>query len=70
MERALGRSRKELEAVRRQLQADNLPPDLAYMALVESAFIGGSTSSAGAAGLWQFTPATAKAYGLKVGSGH
>ena len=68
MERALGRSRKELEAVRRQLQSDNLPPDLAYMALVESAFIGG-TSSAGAAGLWQFTPATAKAYGLKVGAG-
>jgi len=69
MERALGRSRKELEAVRRQLQADNLPPDLAYMVLVESAFIGGSTSSAGAAGLWQFTPTTARAYGLKVGDG-
>jgi len=69
MERALGRSRKELEAVRRQLEADNLPPDLAYMVLVESAFIGGNTSSAGAAGLWQFTPGTAKAYGLKVGNG-
>ena len=69
MERALGRSRKELEAVRKQLEADRLPPDLAYMALVESAFIGGSTSSAGAAGLWQFTPTTAKAYGLKVGDG-
>jgi len=69
MERALGRSRKELEAVRRQLEADKLPPDLAYMALVESAFIGGSTSSVGAAGLWQFTPTTAKAYGLKVGGG-
>jgi soluble lytic murein transglycosylase-like protein len=69
MERALGRSRKELEAVRRQLEADKLPPDLAYMVLVESAFIGGSTSSAGAAGLWQFTPATARAYGLKVGDG-
>lgn len=69
MERALGRSRKELEAVRRQLEADKLPPDLAYMVLVESAFIGDSTSSAGAAGLWQFTPATAKAYGLKVRDG-
>ncbi|MSO23810.1 MAG: FHA domain-containing protein [Acidobacteria bacterium] len=69
MERALGRSRTELEEVRRQLESDNLPPDLAYMVLVESAFIGGSTSSAGAAGLWQFTPTTAKAYGLKVGNG-
>lgn len=66
MERTLGRSRRELETARRQLQDDNLPPDLAYMVLVESAFIKGSTSSAGAAGLWQFTPSTARAYGLKV----
>lgn len=69
MQRALGRSRKELEAVRKQLENDKLPPDLAYMVLVESAFIGGSASSAGAVGLWQFTPLTAKAYGLKVADG-
>ncbi len=66
MERALGRSRKDLDAVRKQLRKDNLPPDLAYMVLVESAFIQGSTSPAGAAGLWQFTPSTARAYGLVV----
>ena len=66
MERALGRSRKDLEAMRKQLQNDNLPPDLAYMVLVESAFIKESSSSAGAAGLWQFTPLTAQAYGLRV----
>jgi len=66
MERALKRSRRELETARQQLQDDNLPPDLAYMVLVESAFIKGNTSSAGAAGLWQFTRSTAKAYGLKV----
>ena len=68
IERALGRSRQELETVQRQLEGDNLPPDLAYMVLVESAFIGGSSSAAGAAGLWQFTPTTARAYGLKVSS--
>lgn len=66
MVRALGRSRKDLEAARRQLQSDTLPPDLVYMVLVESAFITGSSSTAGAVGLWQFTSATAKAYGLKV----
>jgi len=66
MERALGRSRRDLETARRQLQDDNLPPDLAYIVLVESAFIKGSANSSGAAGLWQFTPSTAKAYGLKV----
>src|SRR5437899_4436487 len=40
------------------------------MVLVESAMSGGETSAAGAAGLWQFTPATAKAYGLKVTKDH
>ncbi len=66
MERALGRSRKDLETVRRYLESDNLPPDLAYMVLVESAFISENSSSQGAAGFWQFTPATARAYGLTV----
>jgi soluble lytic murein transglycosylase-like protein len=69
MERALVRSRRDLEAARRQLEKDNLPPDLAYMVLVESAFIAGDSSSAGAAGIWQFTPATARAYGLKISDG-
>jgi membrane-bound lytic murein transglycosylase D len=43
-----------------------LPPDLAYTVLVESALVRDDTSPAGAVGLWQFTPATARAYGLKV----
>jgi soluble lytic murein transglycosylase-like protein len=66
MERALGRARPDLDAVRAAFRSDNLPPDLAYMVLVESAFIKGNESSAGAAGLWQFTDATARAYGLRV----
>jgi soluble lytic murein transglycosylase-like protein len=69
MVRALGRSRNDLEAARRQLQTDTLPPDLVYIVLVESAFIAGNSSTAGAAGLWQFTAATAKAYGLRVTEG-
>ncbi len=68
MERALGRARKQLETARQQLKNDKLPPDLAYMVLVESAFIAGSSSTAGTAGLWQFTAETARAYGLKVSS--
>ncbi|MEW5976094.1 MAG: transglycosylase SLT domain-containing protein [Acidobacteriota bacterium] len=66
IERTLGRSRKNLESVREQLRSENLPPDLAYMVLVESAFIAGDSSSAGALGFWQFTEATARAYGLRV----
>jgi membrane-bound lytic murein transglycosylase D len=66
MERALGRARKELEKIRAAFRGENLPEDLAYMVLVESAFITGNQSSAGALGLWQFTEATARAYGLRV----
>jgi soluble lytic murein transglycosylase-like protein len=66
MERALGDARKSMEAMRRIFAQNNLPPDLAYIVLVESAFAGDSQSPAGAVGLWQFTPATARAYGLKV----
>ncbi len=69
IERALGLARKELQAVRKQLESDNLPQDLAYMVLVESALIAGDSSPAGTAGLWQFTPGTARAYGLRVADG-
>jgi len=34
--------------------------------VVESAVTNGQRSSAGAAGMWQFTPPTARAYGLTV----
>jgi soluble lytic murein transglycosylase-like protein len=69
MEHALNEAGKNLETMRRIFHQENLPPDLAYMVLVESALRSSGVSSAGAAGLWQFTPGTAKAYGLKVGSG-
>ena len=69
MGRALGEARQDIGLMRRIFEQDNLPPDLAYIPLVESALNTRSTSSAGAAGLWQFTPATARSLGLKVGGG-
>jgi pSer/pThr/pTyr-binding forkhead associated (FHA) protein len=66
MERALGVARKNMDTMRQIFEESNLPPDLVYIVLVESALSGGSESPAGAVGLWQFTPATARAYGLKV----
>ncbi len=69
VERALGRSREDLEAMRRIFEEAKLPPDLAYMALVESAFLRASVSRAGAVGPWQFTEATARYYGMKVEPG-
>lgn len=44
----------------------NLPPELACLPLVESAFDPQTVSTAGAAGLWQFMPNTARHYGLTV----
>lgn len=66
MAHALGQARKDMETMRQIFEENSLPPDLAYMVLVESALSADSTSQARAAGLWQFTPITARAYGLKV----
>jgi hypothetical protein len=62
---ALG-SRQDVATIRRILGEAHLPQDLAYMAVVESAVTNGQKSEAGAAGIWQLTAPTAKAYGLRV----
>jgi len=46
----------------------NLPYELKYLAIIESALNPMARSHAGAAGLWQFMPATAKLFGLEVNS--
>jgi len=66
MARSLGRADKDLTLVRQVLKENKLPVDLAYVVLVESAFVTEDPSPHGAAGLWQFTEATARAYGLTV----
>ena len=66
MTRALGKSAGEISTMRRVMQEQHLPEDLSYMPVVESAMEAPSQSRAGAVGLWQFTPITAKQYGLTV----
>jgi membrane-bound lytic murein transglycosylase MltF len=66
MLRALVNKRADLEKVREILRRNFMPEDFAYMAVVESGFVHDSISSEGAAGFWQFTEVTARAYGLKV----
>jgi hypothetical protein len=46
------------------LKAYSLPPELGYIAWVESAFDSSATSHAGAVGVWQFISSTAREYGL------
>ncbi len=65
--RALGQMRPVMQSMRRVFEQYNLPPDLVFMVLAESALDNHSHSSAGASGLWQFTPGTARDFGLRVG---
>jgi len=64
--RVLTRARIMLPEVQGILAEHGLPPELAYIALVESRFDPSARSGAGALGLWQLMPTTARAYGLRV----
>ena len=68
MARALGTADGRISVIRRILEEEHLPGDLAYLTVVESA-LGTGESAMGAVGLWQFTPSTARAHGLRVGDG-
>lgn len=48
------------------LKENGVPEDLKYLMVIESNLDPSAKSSAGAAGLWQFMPATAREYGLEV----
>lgn len=50
------------------LREYGIPEDLKYLMTIESNLDPKALSSAGAAGLWQFTKATAQTYGLEVNS--
>ena len=52
--------------IRERLARQELPGDLLYLALIESGFSNTATSWARAVGMWQFMPATGRAYGLRV----
>jgi membrane-bound lytic murein transglycosylase D len=50
------------------LEAYQVPLELKYLPVIESALNPKAVSRAGAAGLWQFMPATGKQYGLEINS--
>jgi membrane-bound lytic murein transglycosylase D len=59
-----------LETYRSALEAEliecGLPKNLIYVPVIESGMMPEATSRIGAAGLWQFTPGTARSMGLRV----
>ena len=48
------------------LKDNDVPPELYYLAMIESGFVSNAKSRAKAVGLWQFMQGTAKNYGLTV----
>jgi membrane-bound lytic murein transglycosylase D len=65
IQRMTDRSRKYLFHVVEELERRNMPTELALLPFIESAFNPQATSTARAAGMWQFMPATGKDYDLK-----
>jgi membrane-bound lytic murein transglycosylase D len=63
---SLARSTRYVAMIKRQLAARHLPTDLAYLPHLESGFNVRAHSRAGARGLWQLMPATARLSGLRV----
>ncbi len=65
-EASLSRGQQYMPHIREVFAEEGIPRDLAYVALVESAFKTNAYSRAKAKGVWQFISATGKRYGLEV----
>src|SRR3954470_20592562 len=52
--------------IRRVFEAEGLPGDLGYLALIESGYSNDAVSRSHAVGMWQFMKGTARGYGLRV----
>lgn len=66
--RCLGRSEQFFPMFEETLDKYDLPLEIKYLAVVESALEPTARSRAGASGLWQFMYGTGKVFGLKINS--
>ncbi len=62
----LKRAHRYFPHIERILKKENLPDDLKYVPIVESALLPHSRSGKAAVGYWQFLKSTGKRYGLKI----
>jgi len=63
---SLLRSAQFRPLIDKALDEHKLPRGLAYLPVIESAYLPTLTSRAGAHGIWQFMPDTAREYGMRV----
>lgn len=64
--RIMSLSKYYFPMIEQELIINELPVELRAMPIIESALSASAVSRAGAAGLWQFMPATGKSYGLEI----
>jgi membrane-bound lytic murein transglycosylase D len=65
MEAGLRRSGRFMKMARETFRQEGVPEDLAWVGQIESGWAMRAISNVGASGLWQFMPATGRAYGLR-----
>ena len=63
---SLTRSARYRKLIDKALAEQKLPKGLAYLPVIESAYLPTLTSRVGAHGIWQFMPDTAREYGMRV----
>ena len=68
MEIFLQRGARYEQLIRRRFEAEGLPGDLGYLALIESGYSNEAVSRSYAVGMWQFMRGTGRGYGLRVDS--
>jgi membrane-bound lytic murein transglycosylase D len=64
----LGRLPRYEGMIRERFQAQGVPEDLVYLAIIESGYSNTAVSRSNAVGMWQFIRSTARRYGLTVNS--
>lgn len=67
--RILDRGETYRPLVQQILNSHDLPPELYYLAMIESGYVNHATSPTAAVGIWQFMKPTALRYGLALGNG-
>jgi LysM repeat protein/soluble lytic murein transglycosylase-like protein len=65
IDRLSARASRYLYHTVKEAERRGLPTELALLPIIESSYDPAATSSAAAAGLWQFIPSTGRIYGLK-----
>jgi membrane-bound lytic murein transglycosylase D len=62
----LGRGARYETMIRQRFEAEGLPGDLGYLALIESGYSNDAVSRSHAVGMWQFMKGTGRGYGMRI----